>query len=137
MIPSSTTVSRVLTFVFGAAPMLLWLPLLLIWVLGITGATWENLSDADAIDIGLAVLFIAWGIFGLWGGYSLWAAAIGPIPVARSTAYGLGAGIAAMILTLILIRKEGASGFPDHYASWMIAGPVVVATWHIYKRQRI
>lgn len=136
MTPSNTIVSRILTFVFGAAPMLLWLPLLLIWMLGATGATWENFSDANAIDVALAVVFITLGIFGLWGGYSLWAAAIGPVPVARSTAYGLGAGIAAMILALILIRKEGALGFPDYFASWMIAGPIVVAIWHIYKRQR-
>lgn len=132
MLPNRTIVGRALTLAFGAVPMLLWLPLILLWTIWATGAAWENLPTSFGIDLAVAVVIIAWGIFGLWGAYSLWAAAIGPIPVARSTAYGLAAGIGAMIAALIFIGSYAARQSPDSFALLMTAGPIAVATWHIY-----
>ena len=130
------SISRVLTFLFGAAPTLLWLPLLAIWLLIPIGGVWERLASAEVIEMVTVFAFIAWGMIGLWGTYSLWAAVLGPFPVARSTAYGLGAGIVAMTLTPILgVRDSNLSGLSsfDLFSLWIIAGPVVVASWHIHQ----
>lgn len=116
--------------------MLLWLPLVAIWLLIGMENLWGGIADAKVMKLTFAVVFIAWGVFGLWGAYSLWAAVLGPLPVARATAYGLGAGIIAMVLTPILGGKDSSLSYLtslDYFGLWMIAAPVVVAAWHIYK----
>lgn len=122
---------RVVTIAFGALPMLIWLPLVTIWVLGFGATALESAGSGEVIGILIGLLFVAWGVLGLWGAYSLWAAALGPSPVSPFTVRGLVAGIAAMSLIFGLLVTDSPGDFVDPAVSWLIVAPLAVAAWHI------
>jgi hypothetical protein len=130
--------SRLLTILLGALPMLLWLPVLFLWVTMSSFGIMMALEERSLEGVVTLLLYWLWGLLGLWGAYALWAAALGPNPVGRSTALGLGAGILAMVLLLYLLNGDpsanpGKAAYSSTGAVFFAYLPILVALWHLWQ----
>ena len=77
-----------------------------------------------------AVLFVLWALLAWAGTYGLWAAAIGPQPIGKSTAICLGCGIVAIAVAVPAVVLPDEQSL-DLIGTAFLFGPVGVAVWQI------
>ena len=118
------------TILFGAIPATVFfilLPFPLIF--GVAGFM-EGALRADMVDASFGLLYAIWALLAMWGTYGLWAASLGPTPIAKPTAAALVAGIIAVVP---LLTVSGRSPYASEFFDIPLILPVIVAGWHLWR----
>ena len=119
-----------MTILFGAVPatgLVVLVPFLFIFG---AGGFLESAFRADVTGAVIGLLLVGWALLAVWGTYGLWAAALGPSPIAATTAASLVSGIVAVVPMLFLPLKSLVT---LEVLDIPLLIPVGVAAWHLWR----